>query len=105
MQYLRRSTLYDCRGFIVEPRAVVHGSLVRTDVTVRDHPAFPDGLHAGTERTCDLVIEGPMPSGQFVARVNVPQLKQWLRIEVHPTHREAGRVRGTYVVRDHGRLE
>jgi len=105
MRLERRGSLYECTGHVLHPRAVVHGELLRTDVTAHDHPAFPEGIHAGVERTCVLTIEGPpFPSGEFDARVAVPRLGQWLRIRVTPVDAPPPHVRGSYTVVDHGPL-
>lgn len=105
MDVRRRSSLYECRGYVIEPRAVVHGTLIRSDLMAQGNAAFPEGLNAGIERSCDLVIEGPLPQGEFIARVDVPRLEQWLRIRVMPGKVDAGRVTGSYTVLDHGKLD
>ncbi|AFZ67308.1 hypothetical protein [Deinococcus peraridilitoris] len=104
MHVRRRSSIYECRGFVIEPRAVVSGTLVRSDLMAQGNAAFPEGLNAGTQRSCDLTIEGPLPPGEFVARVDVPRLEQWLRIRVVPDRVAGNRVTGPYTVLDHGKL-
>lgn len=100
----RRGMLFDCRGYVLSPRAVVHGTLTVTELMAPGTPAFPEGIGAGVERTCDLVVEGPRPAVPFEARVEVPRRGQWLRIRVDAPETPEGRYKGNYAVLDSGPL-
>jgi hypothetical protein len=86
---------FACEGRLVEGGWWVRGILIVTELTAR-RPNSEEAIGAGVLRECRLEVEGPRPRSVFLARLDVPKLKQRLLVEVTPQHQLETGLEGTY---------
>ncbi|MBB6097667.1 hypothetical protein HNR42_001084 [Deinobacterium chartae] len=98
MNVRRRGIRYRCHGYRQDRRAVLEGDVILTELFVDPHPAWPEGITAGTERLCRLEVSGPLPDLEaFEAELYLPGLRETWRVRVQPETVDGNEL--------HGRLE